>query len=115
MNLKLTPGALASAYDYLRQTDPFKGWKLPPSAEIRFKVIQREDVYAEFYIDDDKMPVIAVSDKKNGHTVTVMASVGHEMIHMRQHLKGDREVHGKRYRRAAQRICAIHGFDLKVF
>jgi predicted SprT family Zn-dependent metalloprotease len=40
---------------------------------------------------------------------------GHEMIHLRQHLIGDREHHGPRFQRMAARVCAVHGFDPKIF
>jgi hypothetical protein len=39
----------------------------------------------------------------------------HEMIHLRQHLTGDRERHGQRFKRMAARVCAVHGFDPKTF
>jgi hypothetical protein len=39
----------------------------------------------------------------------------HEMIHLRQYLTGDRELHGPRFRRMAARACAVHGFDPKIF
>jgi hypothetical protein len=45
----------------------------------------------------------------------LLAVRGHEMIHLRQHLTGDREHHGPRFRRIAARVCAIHGFDPKTF
>ena len=45
----------------------------------------------------------------------MLAVSAHEMIHLRQHLTGDREHHGPRFRRMAARVCAVHGFDPKVF
>lgn len=37
------------------------------------------------------------------------------MIHLRQYLVGDRELHGSRFRRIAAKVCAVHGFDPKTF
>ena len=58
---------------------------------------------------------IRVSDAHNGHAATLLATLAHEMIHLRQHLTGDRELHGPRFRRTAARVCAAHGFDPKIF
>ena len=45
----------------------------------------------------------------------ILAVSSHEMIHLRQHLTGDREHHGPRFKRMAARVCAVHGFDPKIF
>jgi hypothetical protein len=112
--LKITPKACAAAYEYLRATNPFTAWKLPHSDGVRFEVVQRDDVYGEFEMVEG-VPTIRMSEKLIGHTVSLMASMAHEMYHLYQERKGDREVHGPRYKRAAKRICAAHGFDLKMF
>jgi len=34
MTLPLTPATLTAAYEFLRTTPPFKGWKLPHADEV---------------------------------------------------------------------------------
>lgn len=114
--LKLTPDMLAAAYDFLRLTAPFKSWrpKLPPSSELKFKVIKDPTVYADFGLVKD-VPTIRVSVEGVGHTSTLLSTVAHEMIHLYQHLTGDKEVHGPRFKRKARSVCNAHGFDEKAF
>jgi hypothetical protein len=81
---------------------------------LGFHVVRRVDLSADFGVERG-IPFIRVSEVSNGHTETVLASLAHEMIHLRQYLTGDRELHGPRFKRMAERICAIHGFDPKTF
>ena len=75
--------------------------------------------FAELLIEDClRQPgtlAVCVSEASNGHTATLLSSIAHEMIHLRQHLTDDRELHGPRFQRIAGRICAVHGFDPKIF
>jgi len=112
--LKLHPDMLASAYDFLRTTQPFRGWKLPESDDIGFHVVSDATMFGDFYLDGD-IPTIRVSQTGIGHTNTLLATLAHEMLHLRQHLRGDKEYHGPRFKRAALSICRIHGFDPNTF
>ena len=114
MTLRLTPDILAAGYDFLRATEPFKNWKLPESDEVGFHVVRNPKMFADFGVCDG-IPTIRVSERLNGHTSTVLATLSHEMIHLRQHLRGDREHHGPRFQRAAAAVCKAHGFDPKNF
>ena len=114
MTLRLTPDMLAAGYDFLRMTEPFRRWKLPDSEELGFHVVRKAGLSADFGVED-AIPFIRVSEACNGHTSTLLASLAYEMIHLRQHLTGDRELHGPRFRRMAARVCAAHGFDPKIF
>jgi hypothetical protein len=114
MTLKLTPDMLAAAYDFLCTTDPFCNWKLPESDEVGFHVVRDPSLSADFGVEQS-IPFIRVSEAHNGHAATLLATLAHEMIHLRQHLIGDREHHGPRFRRMRARVCAIHGFDPKTF
>lgn len=114
MTLRLTPDMLAAAYDFLRTTEPFRRWDLPESDELGFHVVRYIGLSADFGIREG-VPCIRASEVNNGHTVTLLASLAHEMIHLRQHLTGDREHHGPRFRRMAARVCTVHGFDPKIF
>ena len=114
MTLKLHPEMLAAAYEYLRTTEPFKGWNLPHADEIGFHVVKTPSMAADFCVEND-MPLIRVSLVKNGHTNTLISTMAHEMIHLRQHLTKDREHHGQRFKKMAARVCKAHGFDPTTF
>jgi hypothetical protein len=114
VNLRLTKPLLAATYDMLRESDPFRSWKLPPSSECRFKIVRSKKIFADFCVKGG-VPVYRISAAKHGHTVTLLASMAHEMIHHRQALTGDREIHGPRFQKMAARACAVHGFDHKTF
>lgn len=114
MTLRLTPDMLAAGYDFLRTTDPFKAWKLPESDDIGFHVGRNPRQAAEFGVEDG-VPFIRISEHHNGHTVTLLAGIAHEMIHLRQHRQRDKELHGPRFQKTAARVCRIHGFDPKTF
>src|SRR5690349_19060220 len=98
MTLRLTPDMLAAGYDFLRTTDPFRRWKLPEADELGFHVVRKAGLSADFGVEAG-IPFIRLSEASNGHIDTVLASLAHEMIHLRQHLTGDRELHGPRFRR----------------
>lgn len=114
MSLRLTPDMLAGAYEFLRATEPFKGWKLPHADEVGFSVVRDPNMFADFGIESG-IPVIRVSEAKNGHTATLLATMAHEMCHLRQEFTGDRGHHTAAFRRMAARVCRAHGFDLKTF
>lgn len=114
MTLRLTPDMLAAGYDFLRATDPFRRWKLPEADDLGFHVVRHGSLSADFGVEKG-IPFIRISEASNGHTVTLLSSIAHEMIHLRQYLTGDRELHGQRFRRAAAQVCTVHGFDPKTF
>jgi len=114
MPLRLTPDLLAAGYDFLRETQPFKGWKLPPSDEVGFSVVRDPTYFADCGMENG-MPVIRVSEAKNGHTATVLATLAHEMCHIRQFAAGDSGNHNEMFRRLARAVCRAHGFDIKSF
>lgn len=115
MTVPLSPDTLAAAYSYLRTTPPFRSWKLPPACNVVFRVIADTGRAADFSVDGAGRPVIRVSRASNGHSDTLMASMAHEMIHLRQHQRGYPWTHGRRFRDAAARVCRVHGFDPKQF
>jgi len=96
------------------KTEPFRRWKLPPSDELGFHVLRQTGLSADFGVEDG-IPFIRVSEMSNGHSNTVLASLAHEMIHLRQYLTGDRKMHGPRFKRMAARVCVAHGFDPRIF
>lgn len=121
MALKLTPDMISAAYDFLRETAPFKGWRLPHSDEIGFHVVPDPNTIADFVLEQDNSMHIRVS-VHNFHTVTLIMTVAHEMVHMYQCMhklakNGNKMalVHNADFKRRAKRICAIHGWDESLF
>lgn len=114
MSLRLTPDMLAGAYEFLRTTEPFRAWKLPHADELGFAVVRDPNMYADFGMERG-VPVIRVSEVKNGHVVTLLATMAHEMCHLRQERLGDSGHHNANFKRMAARVCRAHGFDLKTF
>lgn len=115
MTLRLHPDLIAAGYDFLRQSSPFRAWKLPEADEIGFGIVEDASIFADFCLMNGE-PLIRVSGM-NGHTVTLLATIAHEMIHLHQHLnkldKGDD--HNADFWRRAKKVCSIHGFDPQTF
>ena len=118
--LPLTPETLAAAYDYLCTTPPFKGWNLPDSDDVLFKVSRSRKEFAR-YQWDGKRHVITVSAVAVGHTETLMTYLSHELVHL--HLEesgmesrtGNENTHNGAFRVLAAQVCRVHGWDLKAF
>lgn len=116
MSLTLTPAAMVAAYEYLRVTEPLRRLRLPHSDEIIFAVTHDRNLCGICDMADGGTPRIAISGRLNGHTLTVMATMAHEMIHlwqMRKRRPG--AAHGAEFRKIAGRVCRHHGFDPKAF
>ena len=75
---------------------------------------ERPNMFADFGMENG-IPVIRVSEAKNGHTATLLATMAHEMCHLRQEMIGDHGHHTTAFKRMAARVCRAHGFDLKTF
>lgn len=119
-HLPLTPEVLAAAYDYLASTSPFNRWNLPDSEDVKFRVIRSRKVFAQ-YVWEDGSHTIEVSSATIGHTLTLLETMAHELVHV--HLRqtgmesrsGDANTHNMAFRKLAAQVCATHGFDLKAF
>lgn len=86
----------------------------PGDGVIIFQGMSDPTMFADFGIENG-IAVIRVSEAKNGHTATLLATMAHEMCHLRQARVGDRGLHSVGFRRMAARVCRAHGFDLKTF
>ena len=64
---------------------------------------------------ENGIAIIRVSEARNGHAVTLLATLAHEMIHLRQVRSGDSGNHNALFRKLAGQVCTAHGFDLKAF
>lgn len=118
-SLSLNPEVLAAAYDYLVATQPFAGWNLPDSDDVKFRVVRSRKMFAQYVYDGSH--TIEVSSATVGHTKTLMETMAHEILHMHLRLTGmesrskSEDVHNMPFRKLAAKVCQIHGFDPKAF
>lgn len=118
MTLFLTPHALAAAYDYLRATPPFNGWKLPESDAVEFGVTKHRDREGDHNVYQRVGEhIIRASSHFVKTTDGVMQLMAHEMIHMHQEITKTitRVQHNRAFHRLARRVCRCHGWDAVRF
>lgn len=114
--LQITPERLGMVYDMLRAFPPFCRWKLPPASEVKFHVLKTDKWQADWWIEGDRHH-IRLSEKKHGHLESLIETMAHEMIHVRQKVnktetKGD---HNAEFKRLSQIVCKALGFDYGQF
>lgn len=111
--MKLTPDLLEATYDFLRRTSPFRRWSLPEGGTIEFVVGKTREKMGHYVWHPRKGYVIMISDARVDHTVTLLTTMAHEMIHLYQAKRGTetRAAHNAEFRRLAKIVCRHHGFD----
>jgi hypothetical protein len=116
MTLPLSPPVIRAAYDFLNETLPFRRWNLPDSEDVVFKVAKDRNCHGWINTGRKfKKPEIEVSRVHNGHTLTLLMTVAHEMVHLHQYLTKMPQSHGKNFKALAAQVCRYHGFDPKLF
>lgn len=107
---------LRSAYNYFNETPPFNKWNLPDGDDVEFKVTRERGTYG-WHTFDGKKHVIAVSSASVSHTMTLLSTMAHEMVHVHERSNGACGVagHGKAFKRWAAQVAKAHGFDPKGF
>lgn len=119
MALRLTHENLPAAYEYLRACEPFCRWKLPHADELEFRVTRHGDRFGHFRAEKGgKWPEFSVSENMVTTTALLLETLGHEMIHLKEHVDGVKwrgGDHGPQFLRVARSVCRIHGFDLEAF
>lgn len=114
--LHLSPEMLECAYELLRATRPFSGWRLPPADEVEFHIQRTRRQFADCEVVNG-IPIIRVSATKHAQLGTLLATMAHEMIHLYEfNTLPTKEVrHGASFNKHADRVCKIHGFDRGSF
>jgi hypothetical protein len=109
--------SVARSYDMLRAVAPFNRWKLPPSSELKFRVVKSKKFAGEFRAMTDKRQrhTICISSIHCHHLDTLVLIMAHEMCHLRQCINGWPLNHGKRFDKMKKLVCKCHGFDPAVF
>ncbi len=120
MTLHLTPDVLRGAYDFLRTTQPFHRWKLPPGREVEFRVVAKHDERGWHWRSPsaDCHHVVGVSKTCIAHSDSLVMVMAHEMVHVRQSARGtetSNTIHNAEFRRLAKIVCRHHGFDPLLF
>ena len=83
MAIKLNIEMLAHCYDMLAATSVMSKWNLPPSEDIKFKLVPRKKYFGR-YIYDGGDHIIEISTKGVGTFNTLVSTMSHEMIHLHQ-------------------------------
>lgn len=120
MSLRLTPGMLQGAYDFMRTTPPFRRWRLPPGEDVEFKIAASRQARGWHTRSDtrDRHHIVGVSRACTAHTYNLVMVVAHEMIHVYQSKRGTDKPnteHNAEFRRLAKIVCRHHGFDPLMF
>lgn len=113
MTLPLTKDVLRAAYNYLNETSPFCKWNLPDGEDVEFRVAKSRECHG--WLNPRKRPCITISSATVGQTLSLLAAMAHEMVHVHQHLTGQPLTHGPAFKARAAQVCRVHGFDPKTF
>lgn len=104
-------------YEMLRAWPPFCRWGLPPACEVKFHVSRTRAHDAYWWIVGRTRHQIEVSETRHAHLSSLIESVAHEMIHVRQRCAHTetRGEHNAEFKRLARRVCDLYGFDYGQF
>ena len=113
----ITPDQLYACYEFMRIMPPFSSYKIPPASEVEFQIVNDHRLHGWHKRNENCQNIFAISRNSVGHTVSLLFYVAHEMIHLVQAERGThtRAAHNAEFRKIAEKVCEIHGFDLKVF
>lgn len=115
-HLSITKEVLARVYDYLHVCDPFCRWNLPDSEEIVFTV-KRDPGRFGWYRRENGRHHVYVSERTVQSNTSLVMTMAHEMIHVHEQHTGcvGRGEHSAAFKKWAEQVCLIHGFDPSTF
>jgi hypothetical protein len=115
--IHLTPEMLVLAYALLRETPPYKAWKLPHPDDVAFAVSRTSDACGHFGVTEKGLPCIWISSAAVSRVDTLARIMAHEMLHLQQWVsKTDSSAsHNTDFKQKARKVCQLHGFDPKLF
>lgn len=114
--MHLTHHMLVKLYETLLVTPPFKGWKLPPADDVEFHATTISgNAQGEYYFKNRH--VIRVSPARHKTLAAALATLAHEVCHLREYELGSRRTgcHGAVFKKLANEVCKHHGFDRGQF
>ena len=116
--MKATPKILESIYCLICQLPPINKWKLPPIAEIDFKVADKvfhdgEECFGTYTFNGETdLHEILISRDMNPNFMVLLSTILHECIHMRRSKKSeDWHLHDAVFKKYAKEICEIYGLE----
>lgn len=115
--IHITPHTVEAAYELLRTTPPFRGWKLPPADEVEFIICFAIDYRAQHQYLNGRHK-IWVSARNVGSLQELTRVMAHEMIHVHEERTKQCRydvLHSKKFQQWAKRVCQLHCWDLKMF
>lgn len=112
--MTLTPSKLAAVYDCLRAFPPYRGWRLPESDGVVFGVSLSLDAFGTYERCRGK-PRIEISALMVNDWQTLVETMAHEMIHLRQCRAGRAVDHDAEWQRIATRVCREFGWKREGF
>lgn len=113
--MHLTPEILKASYDYLKTTPPFKRWGLPDGDEISWVVTGKKKVEGLCTQYANGRFIIEISGTLIKATDTLMATMAHEIIHIRCFMLGVKAKHGYEFNKLAKSVCNQHGWRFELF
>lgn len=115
MTLQLTPDVLAHCYDMVVAASPtLTGWNLPPSEDIKFKIIKRKDRYGHHEVVGG-VHHIAISSLYVSSFATLISTLVHEAIHIHQDQCDLPRADNKVFSAFADRLCKELELDRGTF
>jgi len=109
--MRVTPRECRAAYSFLRETLPFRRWKLPDADDLEFNITRVHSPMGVTISEGRRSIRIEISEKCHTHTATLLRTMGHEMIHVYENRLGIRSEHGKHFKRCQKLFAKHHGFD----
>ena len=114
--MEVTPELCVRAYELLRVMKPFSGWRLPEADEVEFRVTASKSGYGKCGIRNG-VHMIEISQPYHQDLTTLLQTMAHEMIHVRQHKyhiwREKDGGHGRTFQRDARRVCHENRWYLK--
>ena len=114
MPISLNAEMLAHCYDMLAATPAMSRMNLPPSEDVKFRVIRKKDRFAHHEVIGG-VHHIAISSKLVGTFETLVPSMAHEMLHIFQDMTGMPRDDGPGFQKMADKICRELAFDRLTF
>lgn len=114
----VTVKRMRAIYTMLLSFPPFDRWDLPPADEVKFIVLK--DLRTHGTYNSFARHEIGIHPDTHWTLLTFIATMAHEMAHMRQEMTGKRpatkdEQHNRAFYSIARQICQRLGFDPERF
>lgn len=118
--MHITPEMVERAYELLRATPPFRGWRLPEADEVAFHAVHikgpHKGCQGEHWFDGERHH-IRINPKRHHTLASLLMTLAHEMVHLRENMLSVRAdvMHGREFQKMAKIVCCAHGFDRGQF